>query len=226
MITRALCLVTRVILKYQIFLPLFVLSLGFTSNCLRCILLYEFRKISSISYDVNEERVQSLKGKTIIAMYNSTLIDNFIIFVFDKPFIFILSFIPRSLTNYRASCSLHTRLYLCMLFPTILKSGYDAAEEASLTKPNMSPFLIFGGSVVEPAGEFCIAGEREVPMPISGEIIDAVGALMFMYYVHNLEYPKECFNTFLFLQRAILKVYDTQKVPTRVLMLITELENS
>ena len=101
MITRALCLVTRVILKYQIFLPLFVLSLGFTSNCLRCILLYEFRKISSISYDVNEERVQSLKGKTIIAMYNSTLIDNFIIFVFDKPFIFILSFIPRSLTNYR-----------------------------------------------------------------------------------------------------------------------------
>ena len=92
----------------------------------------------------------------------------------------------------------------------------------------MSPFLIFGGSVVEPACEFCIAGEREVLVSILGGIIDAVGALMFMYYVHNLEYPKECFNTFLFLQRAILKVYDTQKVPTRVLMLMlmTELENS
>ena len=40
-------------------------------------------------YNVDEERVQSLKGKTNIVMYNSTIIDNFIIFVFDKPFIFI-----------------------------------------------------------------------------------------------------------------------------------------
>ena len=72
------------------------------------------------------------------------------------------------LTNYCVSCSLNTRLYLCMLFPTILKSGDDAAEV------EMSPFLIFGGSVVEPAGEFCIAGEREVLMSISGVFIDDV----------------------------------------------------
>ena len=113
-----------------------------------------------------------------------------------------------------------------MLFPTILKSGDDAAEVASLTKPNMSHFLIFGGSVVEPACEFYIAGEQEVLVSILGGIIDAVGALMFMYYVCNLEYPKECFNTYFVLQRTILKVHDTEKVPTRVLMLMNELETS
>ena len=61
-----------------------------------------------------------------------------------------------------------------VFFCTILKSGDDAAEVASLTKPNMSPFLIFGGSIVEPAGEFSIAGERDVFMSISGGIVDAV----------------------------------------------------
>ena len=102
MITRALCLVTMVILKYQSCCPLFVLSLAFTSNYLGCIFYMDSeRSHPFLIYNVDEERVQSLKGKTIIAMYYSTIIDNFIIFVFDTPFIFILSYIPRSLTNYR-----------------------------------------------------------------------------------------------------------------------------
>ena len=93
-----------------------------------------------------------------------------------------------------------------MFFFTILKSGDDAAELAGLTKPNMSPFLIFGGSVVEPACEFCIAGEREVLVSILGGIIDAVGALMFMYYVCNLEFPKECSNIFLIISFSFYNV--------------------
>lgn len=48
-------------------------------------------------------------------------------------------------------------------------------------------------------------------------IVAAVSCLMFMYYVCNLEYPKECFNTFLFLQRTVLKVFDRVKFPTKVL---------
>ena len=99
-----------------------------------------------------------------------------------------------------------------MFFPTILKSGDDAAEVASLTKPNMSHFLIFGASVVEPEGEFCIAGEREVLMSISGGIIDAVGAMMSMNYVCNLEYPKECFNIF-FITKCLLSIYFPHNFP-------------
>ena len=54
-------------------------------------------------------------------------------------------------------------------------------------------------------------------------IVAAVLCLMFMYYVCNLEYPKECFNTFLFLQRTVLKVFDRVKVPTKVLLFSNEL---
>ena len=93
-----------------------------------------------------------------------------------------------------------------VFFCTILKSGDDAAEVASLTKPNMSPFLIFGGSVVEPAGEFSIASERDVLMSISGGVIDAVGAMTFMYYVCNLEFPKECSNIFLIISFSFYNV--------------------
>ena len=99
-----------------------------------------------------------------------------------------------------------------MFFLTILKSGDDAAEVASLTKPNMSHFLIFGASVVEPAGEFSIASERDVLMSISGGIIDAVGAMTFMYYVCNLEFQKECFNIF-FITKCLLSIYFPHNFP-------------
>ena len=109
-----------------------------------------------------------------------------------------------------------------MRFTTILKADDDPAKVARLTKPNISPFLVVGNSLLEPT-EFFIAGEQEVIMSISGGIVHAVGVLMFLYYVCNLQYPKECYNTFLFMQRTILKVYDTQKLPTKVLVLMSEL---
>ena len=92
-------------------------------------------------------------------------------------------------------------------------------------KPGMSPLFIFPD--LEPAvyENIYIAGEKQLLMAITGGIIEGVGSLMFLYYVCNLKYPKECFNTLTFLQRQILKVYDTQKVPTKVLMLLSELNN-
>ena len=46
-------------------------------------------------------------------------------------------------------------------------------------------------------------------------LLDALESMMLLYYVCNLEYPKECFNTFLFLQRQVMKVHGTQKMPTQ-----------
>ncbi len=67
-----------------------------------------------------------------------------------------------------------------------------------------------------------IAGEKMVLLD-ADDVVSAVSSLMFICYVCNLEYPKECFNTFLFLQRAVLKVFDRVKVPTMVLLLMNEL---
>lgn len=71
-----------------------------------------------------------------------------------------------------------------------------------------------------------IAGEKQVLMKITGGIIEAVVSLLFLSNVCNFKYPKECLNTLTFLQRQVLQVYDTQKVPTRVYsMLLSELNN-
>ena len=86
----------------------------------------------------------------------------------------------------------------------------------------MAPFLIFNGSLEEPRGDISVAAENRVILQDATGIIEATLSLMFLYYVCNLEYPKECFNTFFFLQRHALKVFDTQKVPTKVLILMSE----
>ena len=85
----------------------------------------------------------------------------------------------------------------------------DASEVANSTKPAMAPFLIFNGCLEEP-GEQSVAAENKLILPDATDIIKATELLMFWYYVCNLEYPKECFNTFFFLQRHALKVFDTQ----------------
>ena len=72
------------------------------------------------------------------------------------------------------------------------------------TKSGMSPFIVFGGTFVEPEEEMVIAAENEVLLQVEG-ILQAVESLICMYYVCNIQYPKECLNTFIFLQRNILK---------------------
>ena len=75
------------------------------------------------------------------------------------------------------------------------------------TKSGMSPFIVFGGAFVQrPEEEMVIAAENEVLLQVE-DILQAVESLMCMYYVCNIQYPKECLNTFIFLQRNILKAY-------------------
>ena len=86
----------------------------------------------------------------------------------------------------------------------------------------MLPFLIFIEDRQGRVDRIYIAGEKRVLMGLEN-IVAAVTCLMFMYYVCKLEYPKECFNTFLFLQRTVLKVFDRVKFPTKVLLFLNEL---
>ncbi len=50
------------------------------------------------------------------------------------------------------------------------------------TKSGMSPFIVFGGSLVEPEEEMAIAAENEVLVQVEG-ILQAVESLMCVYYV-------------------------------------------
>ncbi len=84
------------------------------------------------------------------------------------------------------------------------------------TKSGMSPFIVFGGSLVEPEEEMAIAAENEVLVQVES-ILQAVESLMCVYCVCNIEYSKECLNTFIFLQRNILEAYD--------MILMSELTN-
>ena len=56
----------------------------------------------------------------------------------------------------------------------------------------MAPFLLFSGTSEEPQpDDAVIIGENRV---IWGEmgLVDALEAMMFLFYVCNLQYPKQC----------------------------------
>ena len=50
-----------------------------------------------------------------------------------------------------------------------------------------------------------------------GGHIEVLITLLLLYFVCNVEYPKEFLNLHLFLQRYILKVYDSERLPTKLL---------
>ena len=91
------------------------------------------------------------------------------------------------------------------------------------TGTGMAPFLLINGTLEEPQpDDVAIIGENRIILGGMG-LVDALEAMMFLFYVCNLQYPKECTNTFILVQRMVMKVYDTQKVPTKVLVLMSDL---
>lgn len=98
----------------------------------------------------------------------------------------------------------------------------EATVVAGSSKAGMAPFLAIEGTLEDPV-DFSVIAENEVIVKGTSGLIDAIEAMLFTYYVCNIQYPKECFNSLFFLQRAALKVFDTQKVPTKVLVLLSEI---
>ena len=52
---------------------------------------------------------------------------------------------------------------------------------------------------------------------------EALITFLLLYFVCYVEYPKECVNVYLFLQKYILKVYDSARLPTKLLQFLNEL---
>ena len=100
-------------------------------------------------------------------------------------------------------------------------------ESGFLFETRNATFVFEGCSIEEPdliSAEIFIAAEQKIIMKLpTGCMIEAIKCLLFTYYICNLQYPAECANVYIFMQRRFLKVFDQQKVPTRVMMRMSEL---
>ena len=56
------------------------------------------------------------------------------------------------------------------------------------------------------------------------DFIKAFGVLMASFYVFNLEYIKKAEGSFIFVQKLLLIINDKQKIPQKVLKLISPLK--
>ena len=86
----------------------------------------------------------------------------------------------------------------------------------------MPPFIIFEGKLCSPDNIF-ISGEQELLIKINGGVHRSVDYFLLLYFVCYVEYPKECVNVYLFLQKYILKVYDSARLPTKLLQFLNVL---
>ena len=83
----------------------------------------------------------------------------------------------------------------------------------------MPPFIVFEGKLCYPKIIF-ISGEQELLIKINGGHTEALITFLLLYFVCYVEYPKECVNVYLFLQKYILKVYDSARLPTKLLQFL------
>ena len=97
---------------------------------------------------------------------------------------------------------------------------------AESTREGMPPIItcIFKGQVYSPDNIF-ISGEQELLLKISGKHTSALVTLL-IYFVCNIQYRKERMKVYIFLQRYVLTVYDSVRLPTKVMQFLNELNCS
>ena len=101
----------------------------------------------------------------------------------------------------------------------------DTNKKLKLEGDNSPPKIVIEGALPKP-NKLSIVGEGVLMLQMDGEsnFISAIKYLMlFYYYILNLQYPQSNYNTYMFLQREVLGIADSAKVPPKVINLITEL---
>ena len=86
------------------------------------------------------------------------------------------------------------------------------------------PRIIIKGDCRTPE-EVVIAAERTVLFSVErpDRIIDATLALLATYYVFMFEYPQSLKNFYLYLQKCILNIQDSKKLPAVVVNFVNNL---
>ena len=77
-------------------------------------------------------------------------------------------------------------------------------------KGGKAPFIIFKGELHSP-DDIYLGAEQEILLKINGGHTSALTASLPVYFVCNtcIQYPKECMNVYMFLQRNVLNVYES-----------------
>ena len=71
--------------------------------------------------------------------------------------------------------------------------------------------------------EMLITAEGEVLFEVCGGPLTAMKCLIAMYYTLNFCYPKACSNTYIFIQKHVLQILDSNHTPVKVTVFVNEL---
>ena len=74
----------------------------------------------------------------------------------------------------------------------------------------MPLFIIFEGELHSP-DDIYLSAEQEILLKINGELTSALTMLLLVYFVCNIQYPKECMNVYMFLERYV-SIYESVKL--------------
>ena len=75
----------------------------------------------------------------------------------------------------------------------------------------MPLFIIFEGELQSPDGIY-LSAEQEILLKINGGLTSApLTMLLLVYFVCNIQYPKECMNVYMFLERYV-NIYESVKL--------------
>ena len=72
-----------------------------------------------------------------------------------------------------------------------------------ISKERMTTLIIFEGQLQAPDNIY-LSGKRNLLIKVNGGHTSALVTLLLIYFMCNREYPKECRNSYLFLQREVL----------------------
>ena len=110
-----------------------------------------------------------------------------------------------------------------MFFSTYFSAQVVPTEE-DLTglKKDSPPFILIVWELPNYDDIFIVA-EGQKLLTVTGGHLVAVKCLISFYYTLNFCYPKACANTFIFLQKHILQIFDSQKNPVKVTVFVNEL---
>ena len=101
---------------------------------------------------------------------------------------------------------------ICLTFLLFfLIEWWWSKELAEDTREGMPLFIIFEGELHSPDGIY-LSAEQEILLKINGGLTSApLTMLLLVYFVCNIQYPKECMNVYMFLERYV-NIYESVKL--------------
>jgi hypothetical protein len=109
---------------------------------------------------------------------------------------------------------------MCGIF--IYQQEAASCSDALQLTSNSSPVMVVTGNPFYSSLIYIIA--EGIVIMEAVELTQAVELLFGLHYVLNLEYSDKCKATYIFLQKEVLKIPDQQKIPIKLISLVSKLK--